>query len=90
MENIFLKNMTSTTRNKITINSVETKISYEKVAGRGFPYSISIVNRVDLTKEAKKLEQFKEQSATKIETVVSFSEYKVNKGDAKKEDLSHN
>lgn len=79
-----LNKMTSTTRTRLTVNSIETDIIYGKHAGYGFPKKITITNRVDFTDEAKKLDQFKDQNGTRQETVISFSDYKVNKGDAKK------
>jgi hypothetical protein len=79
-----LNRVTSTTKTRLTVNSMETDIVWEKHAGFGFPSKITVTNKVDFTDEAKKLEQFKEQKGRRRETIISFSDYKVNKGDAKK------
>lgn len=79
-----LNRMTSTTKNRLTINKVTTDIVYVKSSGFGFPKKIAVTSETDFTDEAKKMEQFKDQKGTSQEVVISFSEYKVNKGDAKK------
>lgn len=86
-----LDNIKSVTKTKITHISSETDIVYEKFGVVGLPIKVSITNKTELTDEAKKLEQFKNQKHSWSEgTTVTFSHYEVNRDRAKKKLYQNN